>query len=160
MISEKAGVTKRTMYQHFRSKDDLILAALKHYDGLFREEFVRQVESLAATPKTKLLAIFDAAERWFQRNNFYGCLFINASGEFSESDTPIRQVCKEFKHMLGDYILELCQEAKVKHPRRLAEELALLLEGAIVTAQVSQQPRAAKIAKRAAKSLLAQSGIT
>ena len=156
MISDQAGVTKRTMYNYFRSKDELILAALKHYDGLFRNDFVRQVESLAKTPDQKLLAIFDVAEGWFKQNNFYGCMFINVTGEYSDTDTPIRQVCKEFKQLMGGYIRELCEEAQAHDPAQLAEELALLLEGAIVTAQVSQQPGAAQIAKRAATSLISR----
>ena len=158
-ILEEAGVSKKTLYRHFRSKEELILAALKKYDGLFRNNFMRQVEARADTPRDRLLAVFDVAEAWFQQNNFYGCMFINAIGEYSEPDTPIRQTCKEFKAMMRGYIRELCGQAKVSDPDALAEELALLLEGAIVTAQVSQERnRAARVAKTVAASLIAQAG--
>ncbi len=153
-IVEQSGVTKRTLYAHFHSKDELILAVLRHYDGVARNEFMRQVENGGKSPKTRLLAIFDFAQRWFQDNNFSGCIFINAIGEYSDDDSPIRQICKEYKKLVKHYIQQLCQEAGAPDPRQLAEELALLLEGATVTAQVSQNPKTAQIAKRAAKALI------
>ncbi|WP_454064975.1 TetR/AcrR family transcriptional regulator [Candidatus Nitrospira salsa] len=153
-IVEQSGVTKKTLYAHFRSKDELVLAVLRHYDGLARNEFMRRVESGGKTPRTRLLAIFDFAQRWFQERNFYGCLFINTIGEYSDDETPIRQICKEYKRLVRGYIHELCEEAGASNPMELAEELALLLEGATVTAQVSQSPKTAQIAKRAAKALI------
>ena len=153
-IAEESDVTKRTLYAHFRSKEELVLAALRQYDGVFRNEFMRRVEESAKTPRGQLLAVFDVAEQWFQQNNFYGCMFINAVGEYSEEATPIRQVCCEFKTLVKGYIQELCRKAGAADPDRLAEELALLFEGAIVTAQVSQNAKAAQIAKRASKALI------
>ena len=153
-IVEQSGVTKKTLYAHFRTKEELVLAVLRHYDGLARNEFMRKVESGGTTPRARLLAIFDVAQDWFQQNNFYGCLFVNTIGEYSGKDTPIRQICKEYKQLVKDYIHSLCRQAGAKDPQGLAEELSLLLEGATVTAQVSQNPKTAKIAKRAAKVLI------
>ncbi len=153
-IAAESGVTKRTLYAHFGSKEELVLAALRQHDGVFRAEFVRQVEASAKTPRGQLLAVFDVAEGWFQQNSFYGCMFINAAGEYSNADTPIRQMCREFKTLVKGYIQELCGKAGAKDPERLAEEMAMLFEGAIVTAQVSQNPNAAQIAKRATKALI------
>ena len=155
-IVEQSGVTKKTLYAHFRSKEELVLAALRHYDGQFRNSFMRQVEMKARTPKARLLAVFDVAKAWFSQQNFYGCLFINAVGEHSTPDTSLRYVCSDFKRMMTEFILDLCVKAGARNPPQLAEELALLLEGAIVTAQVSQKPEAAKIAKRAAEVLIDQ----
>ena len=153
-IVEQSGVTKKTLYAHFRTKEELVLAVLRYYDGIARNEFMQKVESGGTTPRAKLLAIFDFAKDWFQQNNFYGCLFVNTIGEYSGKDTPIRQICKEYKKLVKDYIHSLCQQAGAKDPQGLAEELALLLEGATVTAQVSQNSKTAKIAKRAAKALI------
>jgi AcrR family transcriptional regulator len=154
-ILEESGVSKKTLYRHFRSKDELILAALKKYDGLFRNDFMRQVVDSAETPRGRLLALFDVAESWFGQNNFYGCMFINAIGEYSLADTPIRQACKDFKAMMRGFIQKLCVDVKAPNPASLAEELALLFEGAIVTAQVSQErSRAAQVAKGVAAALV------
>jgi AcrR family transcriptional regulator len=154
-ILEKAGVSKKTLYRHFRSKDELILAALKKYDGLFRNNFMRQVEERADAPRDRLLAVFDVAAEWFAENTFFGCMFINAIGEYSEPDTPIRRVCKEFKALMRRYIEDQCAAMGAPDPAGLADELALLLEGATVTAQVSQDgARAASVAKTAAAALI------
>ena len=154
-ILKCSGVSKKTLYRHFRSKEELILAALRKYDGLFRNSFMRQVEAQAGSPRERLLAVFDVAETWFGDSGFYGCMFINAIGEYSEIDTPIRQVCKDFKALMRGYIRELCVQAEVPGEAGLAEELALLLEGAIVTAQVSQdRSHAARVAKSAAAALI------
>jgi len=153
-IVEQSGVTKKTLYAHFRSKEELVLAVLRQYDELARNDFMRRVESGGKTPRARLLAVFDFAERWFQQSNFYGCLFINTIGEYSDKGTPIRQICKEYKKLVKGYIRELCKQAGASDPQGLAEELAMLLEGATVTAQVSQNAKTAKIAKRAAKALI------
>lgn len=156
MIMHASKVSKKTLYTYFRSKDELILATLQYYDGLFRNNFMKQVEKLASTPEDKLLAMFDVAKIWFMQDNFFGCMFINAIGEYSESDTPIRQICKHFKLQMRGFIKELCIEANTKNPDALADELALLLEGAIVTAQVNNQPQAALTAKNAATTIIRQ----
>ncbi len=155
-IAEIANVSKKTMYHHFRSKEELILAALKHQDGVFRNDFMRAVEAQGDTAYERLLAIFDVAQAWFADNKFYGCMFINAVGEYSAPNTPIRDVCKDFKKLMLEYIEKLAIQAKVNEPQALAAELALLLEGSIVTAQVAGNPAAAVIARKAAKVLLDQ----
>ncbi len=153
-IVEHSGVTKKTLYAHFGSKEELVLSVLRRYDELARNEFIRQVENKGKTARGRLLAIFDFAEYWFLQDDFYGCLFINAISEYSEKGTPIRQICQEYKKLLKSYIRELCEQAGASNPQGLAEELAMLLEGATVTAQVSPSLKTAKIAKRAAKALI------
>jgi len=155
-ILSEAGVSKKTLYTHFRSKDELIMAALRKYDGLFRNEFMRQVDHLGKSPEDKLLAIFDAAGSWFTQKQFFGCMYINVIGEYSEEDSPIREISKQFKRSMRDYIMELCKQAGAEEPDALADQLALILEGAIVTAQVSQKSDSARTAKRIASQLLRQ----
>lgn len=155
MILKTAGVSKKTLYRHFRSKDELILAALKKYDGLFRNNFMRRVEEKADTPRERLLAVFEVAGQWFEQDDFFGCLYIKATGEFSAPDTPVRQACKAFKAQMRRYIESLCIEAGAPDSTVLADELMLLLEGATVTAQVSQNGgRTARVAGRAARALI------
>jgi len=153
-IAEEAGVSKKTMYHHFRSKEELILAALRQQDGCFRNDFMKAVSNSGETPYERLLAIFDVAHAWFSGNNFYGCIFINAIGEYSAPDTAIREVCKEFKRLMSSYIEELARAANVPDPHAVAATFAILLEGSIVTAQVAGIPQAAESAKVAAKVIL------
>ncbi len=154
-ILAESGIAKKTLYNHFRKKDELILAVLRQHDGEFRNYFMRQVETSADKPKDRLLAIFDVAEKWFSQNNFFGCMFINAIGEYSDQDTPIRDACREYKKLMRDYIKSLAEQAAMSNPGELADELALLLEGATVTAQVSDRSNPAKTAKKIAKILIA-----
>ena len=155
-IVDEAGVSKKTLYAHFHSKEELLIAALRHYDGLFRNNFMRKVDQTAKTPRDRLLAIFDVAEAWFSQNKFFGCMFINVIGEYSKKESPIRDICRQFKQLMRNYIKELCVQAGAKEPDVLADKLALLFEGAVVTSQVSQKPQAAKTAKDIARSLIAQ----
>ena len=153
-LLEKAGMSKRTLYTYFRSKEELILAVLRHKDGLLRNEFMASVGRAADAPETQLLAVYDVAEAWFKQKNFFGCMFINAVGEYAEADSPIRQVSIEYKKLMRAYLLGLCKQVAVAQAEELADALALLLEGAIVTAQVSGNAQAAQTAKKVAKILI------
>ncbi len=157
LILKTAGVSKKTMYQHFRSKEELIYAALRQHDGVFRNNFMKAVEEAGNTPQEKLLAIFDIAELWFQDNNFFGCMFINAVGEYSEKESPIREISKQFKQMMWNYVASLAKETGANNYESLADEICIVLEGSIVTAQISDTTRAAQTAKKMAKTLIEKS---
>ena len=154
-ILAHAGVAKKTLYSHFHTKEELILAALRQHDGQFRNYLMKNVDALADAPADKLLAIFDVVKDWFSQNNFYGCMFINAIGEYSEQETAIREVCKEYKRLIRNYIKDLAEQAGVKDATALSNELSILLEGSIVTAQVSGvSEEVADTAKRVASTLI------
>ncbi|MCG8434707.1 MAG: TetR/AcrR family transcriptional regulator [Gammaproteobacteria bacterium] len=153
-ITDEAGVSKKTLYSHFRTKEELILAALRQHDGLFRNEFMKSVEAKASGPYDRLLAVYDAAQDWFSDNHFYGCMFINAVGEYSETGTAIRDICQQFKTLVRGFIAELARQAGIKEYEKVAAELALIFEGAIVTAQVAGNPQSATLAKSMAKTLI------
>lgn len=151
-----AGVSKKTLYKHFRSKEELILAVLRQHDSTFRNQFMRAVEETGPTPRDRLLGIFDVAGKWFEDSSFFGCLFISAVGEYSAEDTAIRDACRDFKRLMRDFIVGLAEEAGARDAKGLGEQLALLLEGAIVTAQVSDRTLAAGTARQAARTLIDQ----
>lgn len=153
-VMTAARMSKKTIYNYFRSKDELILASLRHHDSIFRNEFMSRVERASQDPMARLLAVFDAAEEWFRSPNFYGCIFINAAGEFSKADSPIRQVCRDFKRMMMSFIHDQCRQIPVAQPDSLANQLALVLEGAIATAQVSGADAAADTARTVAHTLI------
>jgi predicted transcriptional regulator len=90
------------------------------------------------------------------QNSFFGCMFINVIGEYSDKDTAIRGVSRQFKMQMRSFIRELSVAAGAKDADQLADALALLLEGAIVTAQVNNKPEAADTAKKAAKAVIEQ----
>jgi AcrR family transcriptional regulator len=158
-ILAESGVAKMTMYKHFKSKDELILAALMRRDEQFRAWLTSEMQKAASDPRGQLLAMFDALEDWFKGNafkgmGFSGCAFINASSEFAKLDHPAHKIAAEHKRCVLEHIADLCTKAGAEDPAQLAEQLALLKEGAIVTAQVRGMPESAQIAKTMAIALL------
>lgn len=158
-VLAEAGVAKMTLYKHFRSKDELILATLQRRDEQFRNWLTGEMERASADPRDRLLAMFDALEDWFRGRafeglGFSGCAFINAASEFAELDHPAHRTSAEHKQQIVDYLVTLCTEIGARDPKELAEQLALLKEGAIVTAQVRGMPEAAGTAKSMATTLI------
>lgn len=158
-ILAESGVAKMTLYKHFRSKEELILAALQLRDERFRNWLMTEMESASADPEERLLAMFDALETWFQGKafkdlGFSGCAFINAASEFADHDHPAHRIASEHKRRIVDYLEKTCRAAQLPQPERLAERLALLKEGAIATAHVRNMPQAAQLAREMARILI------
>ena len=153
-IIAEAEVAKMTLYNHFKSKDELILAALRLRDERFRDWFIEAVEARADKPRGQLLALFGAIDEWINQPDFSGCAFINASAEYGRPDDPVHQAAAEHKRLVRDYIRKIAAQAGAADPDSLAEVLNLLIEGAIVSAHVSGQRDAAKLARRAATLLI------
>jgi len=158
-ILAESGVAKMTLYKHFRSKDELILAVLHRRDEQFRNWLMGEMEKAAPDPRGRLLAMFDALGVWFNGRafkgmGFYGCAFINAAGEFGDHSHPAHRAAAEHKHSIVTYLERLCSELGAPEPRHLAEQLALLKEGAIATAQVRAMPEAAQISRDMAAGII------
>ena len=153
-ILAEAGVAKMTLYNHFKSKDELILAALRLRDERFRDWFVAAVEARAEKPRGRLLALFGALDEWINQPDFSGCAFINASAEYGRPDDPVHRAAAEHKRLVRDYVRTIAAEAGAPNPGALADVLDLLMEGAIVSAHVSGRRDAAKLARRAATVLI------
>jgi len=158
VISE-SGVARMTLYNHFKSKDELILAVLRRRDENFRNWMMRFVEKKAKTPREQLLAVFDALAEWFNDKAFSGCMFINAAAEFSDPDNPIHRLTTEHKILLRDYLKVLSTRSNARDENSLADGLMLLMEGAIVMRYVAGDRLAARSARAAATVLLKDSGI-
>ncbi|MDA0997746.1 MAG: TetR/AcrR family transcriptional regulator, partial [Proteobacteria bacterium] len=154
-LLDAAGVSKMTLYGNFASKDELILAALRRRDTDFRTWFERRTHERAAEPRKRLLAMFDTLDEWIRSDEFFGCLFINASAEFSAADSAVHRLCVEHKNMVLAYITATAVAAGALLPDILGGQLFLLAEGAIVDAHVRLNKNAALDAKDAAEVLVA-----
>ena len=153
-IIAEAGVAKKTLYRHFRSKDDLVLAVLERRDELWTRGWLeREIEGRAATPKARLLAIFDAFDDWFRRDDYEGCLFINTLLETHNPTSPIGAASTEGLANVRSVVRRLAEEAGVRDPARLARDWQLLMCGAIVAARAGD-PDAARSARDLAEVLL------
>jgi len=85
----ETGVSKTSMYKHFRTKEDLIVAALRLRDENFRNWFFQRIDEMAETPAEQILVSFDALKEWFEEDGFRGCMFIKAGAEYQDKDHPI-----------------------------------------------------------------------
>ena len=153
-IVKAAGTTKMTLYKYFPSKDDLIIAFLRKRDADFTGWFVNQVDARAKQPRDKLLAIFDVIAEWLAIPAFRGCAFINAAAEFPVENNPMQQVSAEFYDKFRNYIVELARQAAAANPELLGQQLALLIEGAIVSEQMKRCSGAANTARQTAEVLI------
>lgn len=161
-IQREGGISRMTLYNHFKSKDELIVAAMRRRDEIFRNQLMKYVESRAKTPLERLGAVFDFHEEWFTGSEFCGCMFINAAAEFSTAESAPRRLAAEHKLEILRYLREQCEAAGIADADDVAEQLNILLEGAIVTARVVGQVTgggknpgaAARLAKRMALALL------
>lgn len=154
-IAKLAGSNKMTLYSHFPSKDDLVIAFLRKRDTDFTNWFVDQVNSRVDQPKDKLLVIFDVIGEWLEIPEFRGCAFINAAAEFPVEGNPVHQVSAEFYDQFRRYISDLAGQCSIDSPETLALQLSLLVEGAIVSEQMKRHSGAAEQAKQAANVLIA-----
>lgn len=154
LVAKESGVSKTSIYKHFRTKDELILAVLRLRDEDFRNWLFRRMEELAATPRGQLLAMFDALEEWFMADGFQGCMFIKASAEFQNADDAINRQSYAHKELLVDHFARLARAAGYEAPRDLARQLLILKEGAIVIAAMSHDPAPAQEARAIAERLL------
>lgn len=152
----EAGCAKMTLYNQFGSKEGLIRAALEARDARWRTWLRNRVEALAASPRERLLAVFDALEEWFRRPEFRGCLFAKAAAEYPELADPVHRAAAGHQRELLAYLRGLAADAGVPRPARLARALMLLVQGAITVTQVNGPVGAAETARRAAQALIAE----
>lgn len=152
-IVKVSGVARKTIYRHFKTKDELVAEALRKRDERWMNWFITESEK-GGTPTGKLLASFDALEQWFFTPDFRGCAFINAAGEIGDPADPIRAVSKLHKVKLHDYLLQLTKEYGAADPEELAYEFLMLIDGAITMALVMNDRNAARKGKQLARKLL------
>lgn len=154
-IIAEAGVAKATLYVHFPSKDDLILAVLEHRE-CSTSEFFRSSMERNAKAKGPMGPFFAALREWFESPGFRGCAFQNAAVELADPAHPGTEYSRNFKRRFGDFLQGLVEASVGKKFAKLAPAVSLLVEGAIVTAVVQGTPDAVDVARDAAQKLLAE----
>lgn len=152
-LAAETGISKTTMFKHFRSKEELILAVLRLRDQDFRNWLFRRMEE-AGPARAQLPAMFDALAEWFASPAFRSCMFIKAASEYPDPDHPIHAQAAEHKRLLFRQLRQIAADAGADDPAGLARALLLLKEGAIVTAHVDHDADPAADAKAVASALL------
>ncbi len=154
-ILDEAKLTKSTFYNHFESRDELALEAVKLRDKWEMETFSKAIQEKAGyDPKAMLLVMFDVMDEWFNHPDYHGCIFIAACSEFPSRTHPIKRAASSHYADAADGIRKMAEGAGVKDAESLAREWVLLLEGAVSYRQVTDDDSAALIARRIAEARL------
>lgn len=152
-IAAESGVGKMTLYRHYPSKDDLIVAYLQNSDEIFWDNFEQSTKA-ATKPRDKLLAFFEALQEYVMTPVCYGCPFLNVATEYPETDYPGHQVALEHKQTVRSKFRQLAEEAGAHDPAVLADQLFLLMVGAYMSSRMFGAENPASHLASAAKTLI------
>lgn len=151
-VIDRAGVAKATLYSAFGSKDALIQAYLDRRSQTMTKRLARQLARYE-TPRERLLGVFDSLAKSFTLAGFRGCPFINATAEEPVGGAA-QAPSDAFRASLRTLLTGLANEAGATSPERLADQLALLYDGAIVGARMDRSPAAGAAAREIAAVLI------
>jgi AcrR family transcriptional regulator len=121
----EANVAKMSLYNHFASKDALIIAVIQKRSEEVLAGVAEAVEAAGRSPKRRLLAVFDWLMVLFATDDFNGCAFIRALSEFPERSHPIFQAAWSHKQAVRKMLAGLATEAGAKDPLALADAMRL-----------------------------------
>ncbi|OBA59065.1 TetR family transcriptional regulator [Mycobacterium sp. 1100029.7] len=155
-VIERAGVARATLYRHFATKNELVLAVLVRREEIWTHGLIEaQSEQRGSTPEEQLLAIFDVMHEWFQlRDGYEGCSFINVLLELG-ADHPAGQACIQHIDHVRDIVRRRALAAGLTDVEDFASSWHILMKGAIVLAAVGDL-NAAQCAQRMAVGLIEQ----
>ena len=153
LIADQAGVTKKTLYDRFGSKDALVAAYLTRRHERWATWFGRRLAERGATGVEQVLVALEVAEEWAD-DNVRGCAFVNAHGEIGATDHPGNAVILADKQYMLAEFQRLLRDAGHPDAERLGEQVHLLYEGAMVAHTTRAQPDAFGAARAAVRALL------
>jgi AcrR family transcriptional regulator len=154
-VIERSGVARQTLYRHFGSKQELVLAFLERREDRWTRGWLQgEVHQRASTPADRLLAIFDVFDEWFHGPEFEGCTFINVMLEHADAGDPIRRAGIAYLAGIRNFLEGLAREAGIADAESFARKWHILMKGSIVAAGEGDQD-AARRAKVIARLVLA-----
>ena len=149
-VAAETGISKRTLYNYYPSKDDLIAAYLSRR--------FRPMPASDRPPLEQILGYFDRLERSFASDRFRGCPFVNAVAELKQPGHAANGIAIAFKDERRGWFAAQLARLRIAQPEELATQLMLLVDGAIAAAIVRGDPKMARAARIAAVTLLRAGG--
>jgi AcrR family transcriptional regulator len=134
-ITAESGIGKMTLYRHFDSKDDLIVAYLRESDAKFWETF-ENVTASVHSPRAKLVAFFQTLASYVTSPDCYGCPFLNIATEYPEPGHPGHKVAIEHKEAVRQRFRSLAAQAGARSADVLADQLLMLMDGAYMAVRM------------------------
>jgi AcrR family transcriptional regulator len=155
-LIDRASVAKATLYRHFPSKDDLVLAFLEQREQRWTLGWVEaEARMRGETPEEQLLAIFDLFDEWFHRDDFEGCSFINVLLETGDLDHPVGRASAGYLENIRSLVRTLADEVGLRDSESFALSWHILMKGSIVQAAEGDH-HAAKRAQELGRLLIEQ----
>lgn len=151
-IIEEAGIAKASLYQHFRSKEDLLIDYLE-LAGIRMNDRLQAATELYDTPVGKIAAIFDVLEELTQRNTYNGCRFLNIIAEMPMADQRVREQVLAQKDSVRNLFREVLRPIKKDG---MADELYLLFEAVLSTTKIHREKWPVELARRMAMRLIGE----
>lgn len=148
-----SGVAKATLYKHFPSKDDLVLAYLDQVDGAWLGQLRSAARAAGEDPRAQLVGMFDALSSACRREGYHGCAFINTAAE-SVAGSPVHARTVEHKALVRSWVTDLAARAGAAEPALLARQLTVLLDGGLAGGVLDADPLTPEAAKQAAQVLV------
>jgi AcrR family transcriptional regulator len=145
-VAAEAGVSKRTLYNHYPSKDALITAYLTSRFSLLPPS--------DKPAREQLLAVYDRVERMLADGSFRGCPYVNAVTELGDPRHPAAAIAAQFKEQRRLWYRGLLERLGARDADGLATQLQILFEGALSLALVRGDPAVARSARKAAEVLI------
>jgi AcrR family transcriptional regulator len=156
-IIERSGVARQTMYRHFASKQDLVLAFLERRDEQWTKQWLQaEVDRRSSNPRDGLLVIFDVFDEWFHAADFEGCSFINVMLEHPDPNHPIHRAGAAYLGGVRQFLEDLARRAGIVDAEPFARGWHILMKGSIVAAGEGDRD-AARRAKKIAILVLDES---
>src|SRR3954463_10637249 len=153
-LSRAAGVSKRTLYERFGSKDGLVVAAYESLDAPVYAMFTAAIEQEVADPREQLDAFFAQLEPILGSPDFRGCPFTNAVAELPNPEHPAHAVVRRHKDRIRRWLRERAKAAGAADPATLSRQLMLIFAGAQAQALLEGSGRPARDARRLAAELV------
>lgn len=150
-VRNASGVSLKRLYQVFPSKEALVLEFLQQRDSRWQRALAAYAD-VQPTPEERIAAVFDWLYKWFSEPDYRGCAFINSFGELGAVSPGVAEQARHHKKAFHDYLAGLVTASG--RPAALADQLALLAEGAMITAAIFGTPEPAHRARDAAHLLV------
>jgi len=155
LVLQESGAAKATLYRHFPTKDDLIVAYLEREEA----DFWRVWDEVAARHPKSAVAELEAHLQWIGerlgRGNYRGCPQINVAAEFAENSHPAREVARAHMRALRERLGGLAKRLGVARPDALGAQLALLVNGAFASSELLSPEEATRVLLAAGRALVA-----
>ena len=153
-LSRAAGVSKRTLYQRFGSKDGLVTAAYESLDLPVYRMLTAAIDAELTDPREQLDAFFVRLEPILASPDFRGCPFTNAASELPDPNHPAHAVVRRHKERVRRWLRKRAKAAGARDPGTLSRQLMLVFAGAQAEALIEQSGRPARDARHLASELI------